>query len=282
MSPDPLLIQRLLADRLIADGQEWAPLTGGQTNQLWRVGDAVVKRFAPGDDNPRFPNDPAQEVAVLQHLHGAGVAQTLRGRLRHAGQVFLVFAHLDGSRWQSDAAQVARLLRRVHVIPPLPEMRAQPGGSAAIETQVQDILPQLPAPMAKRLSDARPVSAEVPPSAKRALLHGDPVPGNILVTPDGLRLIDWQCPAVGDPVEDLALFLSPAMQLIYRGAPLTRAEGDAFTAAYADPQVQDRLNAMQPWHHWAMAAYCAWKAARGAQRYAQAMELELAALEQNL
>jgi aminoglycoside phosphotransferase (APT) family kinase protein len=136
--------------------------------------------------------------------------------------------------------------------------------------------------MAKRLSDARPVSAEVPPSAKRALLHGDPVPGNILVTPDGLRLIDWQCPAVGDPVEDLALFLSPAMQLIYRGAPLTRAEGDAFTAAYADPQVQDRLNAMQPWHHWAMAAYCAWKAARGAQRYAQAMELELAALEQNL
>lgn len=282
MPPDPRLAARLIADCLIAEGQEWVPLTGGQTNRLWRVGDAVVKCFAAGDDNPRFPNDPAQEVAVLQHLRGFGVAQTLRGQVHHAGQTFLVFSHLEGNCWHSDTAQVARLLRRVHAVSPLAGMRRQLGGSAAIRRQVQEILPQLPTNMASRLYAARPQSGAVPPTQECALLHGDPVPGNILETPSGLRLIDWQCPAVGDRTEDLALFLSPAMQLVYRGSPLEQVEIDAFAAAYGDAHTIERMRAMQPWHHWAMAAYCAWKASRGSKIYERATELELTALEQNM
>ena len=36
----------------------------------------------------------------------------------------------------------------------------------------------------------------------------------------------------GGPVDDLALFLSPAMQVLYRGRPLTAEEGAAFLDAY--------------------------------------------------
>ena len=38
-----------------------------------------------------------------------------------------------------------------------------------------------------------------------------------------MRLIDWQCPALGDPAEDIACFLSPAMQVIYGAGPLDAA-----------------------------------------------------------
>ena len=94
-----------------------------------------------------------------------------------------------------------------------------------------------------------------------------------------LTLIDWQCPRLGDPAEDLALFLSPAMQLLYRGAPLGLAEQDAFLAAYPDPQVTARLRALLPWFHWRMAAYCLWKAERGGAEDREAMALEIAALQ---
>ncbi|MGH1354994.1 MAG: phosphotransferase family protein [Thalassovita sp.] len=279
MFPDPALVARLRSDHLIADGLDWVPLTGGQTNRLWRVGDVVVKRFAPCDGNPRFPNDPGQEVAILRHLHGLGLAQNLLGHVEQEGVSYLVFQHLSGHSWRAGTAPVAELLRRVHAVSPLSALRQQAGGSGAIERQVAAILPQLPHSLAAQLTKKRPRSEAIDGVSAQALLHGDPVPGNILITPDGVRLIDWQCPAVGDPVEDLALFLSPAMQLIYRGVPLDSAEIATFTDAYGDRATIDRLRAMQPWHHWGMAAYCAWKTARGSRQYARAMALELAALE---
>jgi thiamine kinase-like enzyme len=264
---------------LIAIGQDWVPLRGGQTNQLWRVGDRVVKRFTSSGDNPRFPNNPFQEVEILTHLQGLGLAQDLMGSVEHNSEHFLVFRHLPGHIWRGNTTEVARLLRRVHDVTPPSGLRLQSGGAASIMALADLILPEVPAALADRLEQSRPDVAPVPPSDRRVLLHGDPVPGNIIVTSDGLRLIDWQCPAVGDPVEDLALFLSPAMQVIYRGAPLSQSEISDFTEAYEDSATISRLVEMQPWHHWAMALYCGWKAARGSHQYARAMEYELEALQ---
>ncbi|MEZ5673950.1 Phosphotransferase enzyme family protein [Thalassovita litoralis] len=277
MTPDPELQFLLLRDGLIGPDLSWQPLHGGQTNSLWRVGDRVVKCFAAQDGNPRFPNDPGQEITMLRYLSGQAIAPRLLGRADHLGMTCLVYEHLAGKSWHQDAAQVGALLRRVHSLPAPNGLRVLPGGSDAVFQQVQSILPDLPVDLAARLNRKRPTHS-VPASQVRVLLHGDVVPGNIVVAPQGARLIDWQCPAQGDPAEDLAIFLSPAMQLIYRGGPLSDQERADFLVAYDDPAVCARVQAMQPWHHWAMAAYCGWKAARGAQNYAQAMALELAEL----
>lgn len=277
MAPDPDLKTLLLRDGLIAPDMPWQRLHGGRTNRLWRVGDRVVKRFSTQDGNPRFPNDPRQEAAVLRHLSGEAIGPRLIGQVEHQGAVWLVYEHLEGCSWKQEAAQVGALLRRLHSTPANHGLRYLPGGSDAILRQVLPILAELPADLAGTLSRKRPTDF-VAVSGGNALLHGDVVPGNIVITPGGARLIDWQCPAQGDPVEDLAIFLSPAMQLIYRGAPLSSEERATFLDAYGDPRIQERVQVMQRWHHWAMAAYCAWKAARGAQDYARAMDLELAAL----
>jgi thiamine kinase len=39
------------------------------------------------------------------------------------------------------------------------------------------------------------------------LLHTDVVPGNLILGDKGLQLIDWQCPAIGDPIVDIMMFL---------------------------------------------------------------------------
>ncbi len=254
-------------------------MQGGRTNRLWRVGDVVVKRYAPQDGNPRFPNDPAQEAAVLRHLEGQAIAPRLAGQVQLNGVTYLLYQHLKGTPWSQDPAQVGQLLRRLHGLRPPTGLRTLPGGSQAILRQVGEILPSLPAGLAERLRRTQP-DYRVPPLETGVFLHGDVVPGNVIVTAAGVRLIDWQCPAVGDPAEDLAIFLSPAMQRIYRGSPLDARETSAFLAGYGDPAVLRRVRRMQPWHHWAMAAYCAWKSVRGAAEYSQAMALELAALQQ--
>lgn len=277
MLPDPLLETRLRRDGLIALGQPWVPLVGGQTNHLWRVGAIVVKRFAPDDGNPRFPNDPEQEAAMLRYLERHAIAPRLLGHFALNGSVYLLYQHLQGTPWKADAAQVGRMLRRLHAISPPSGLRVLSGGAAAICEQVDQILPKLPDNLGRVLAQKRPVGV-VPPVTHGVLLHGDVVPGNIVQAQDGVKLIDWQCPAQGDPVEDLAIFLSPAMQRIYRGQPLAPAERQAFLTAYGDQSVLQRLHQMKPWHHWAMAAYCAWKSVRGAADYAEAMSLELDAL----
>ena len=83
-------------------------------------------------------------------------------------------------------------------------------------------------------------------------------------------------PATGDATEDLATFLSPAMQWLYRGRVLSPPETEAFLAAYPDPAVTARYLRLQPLYRWRMAAHCLWKADRGAPDYRHALALELA------
>lgn len=282
MSPEPTLIQRFQAEKLVDHDQAWVPMSGGKTNSLWRVGDVVVKRFEPPDDNPRFPNDPFKEIEILDHLRDRDLAPQLLGHLDFQGVIYLVYRHLDGPVWTKDTAQVGELLRRLHQVPAPAGLRLQNGGSTGLEAQANMILDDLPDTMARLLRTNRPSVAPVSPASNSVLLHGDPVPGNIIATQNGCRLIDWQCPAYGDAVEDLAIFTSPAMQLIYRGVPLTPDEISEFLLAYDHPEVAARFQALQPWHHWAMAAYCAWKAVRGATEYEVAMRMELKALQECL
>ena len=130
-------------------------------------------------------------------------------------------------------------------------------------------------------------TARVQPTPRRALIHTDAGTGNFIVGPQGTRLIDWQCPALGDAAEDLFTFLSPAFQVLYDHEPLTSAERSEFLDVYDDSMVLARLAALEPVLTFRMGAYCAMRRLElansdppAAARYARALELSIAELSE--
>ena len=115
--------------------------------------------------------------------------------------------------------------------------------------------------------------------ARHNVTMKEDVRGNILVNGAELTLIDWQCPAIGDACDDLATFLSPAMQSVNGNAPLSPAQEDAVLSAYGNAAVSRRYRILAPAYHWRMAAYCLWKAERGHVEYAAGARLERARLQ---
>ena len=103
----------------------------------------------------------------------------------------------------------------------------------------------------------------------------DPTAPAILATAQGPLLIDWQCPGMGDPAEDLATLLSPAMIWLYTGEKPDQGWAEALLHAYPDRATAERTRALLSLYRWRIMAHCAWKAARGDADYAAALKLEL-------
>jgi hypothetical protein len=242
----------------------WQPLSGGRSNWLWRVGDLVVKCYDQTAASPLFPNDALAEARALAAFAPLGLAPALVG----AGADWVIYRHLQGAMWAGDPAPVAGLLHRLHGADVPPALfRPLPNGSAALLAQARAMADGLDLP-------PPPADPQIAPVTPRPV-HADAVAGNVIISPDGARLIDWQCPGMGDPAEDLAAFLSPAMQWLYTGRTLTPAQRAAFLRAYPDRMTVDRFLALEALFRWRMAAHCAWKAKRGDPDYAAALRLEL-------
>jgi len=261
----------------------WHALAGGRTNSLWRVTgdrhDLVVKLFRPEAQTPLFCNDPDAEVRALEALQGIGIApEYVANGITEVGPS-LVYAHVEGRSWQppDDIAPVARSLARLHATPVPDELDSAPGHAADLRQQARDMLAQIGAAGDAVLA-LEPIPRDDSALTGKAFLHGDPTAGNALVSGRTITFIDWQCPVRGDPVLDLAVFLSPAMQWVSGNRPLTTAEEGAFLAAYGDEGIAARYRALAPLFHWRMAAYCLWRAARGDAGYSEAATLEVVRL----
>lgn len=266
---------------LSAPGELWCAQEGGQTNRLWRTpSNLVVKLYITDPPNPLFANDAAAEAACLQVLAPAALAPRLRAQGHLPEGAWIAYDHVPGHPWRKDPAMVARLLRGLHALP-VPEALPKAPANVALREITESILAKVASNHARDLHALAPPSVALP-MGRQAFLHGDPVPGNLIVSGQKATLIDWQCPAVGDPVHDLALFMSPGMQQVYRGAPLSEAEEAITIAAYDCPETAYRLALLRPHYHWLMAAYCTWKAAHAsaesAKAYMQAAALECARL----
>jgi Ser/Thr protein kinase RdoA (MazF antagonist) len=148
---------------------------------------------------------------------------------------------------------VAALLKRQHQLA-VDGFRDVPVMPADILAQGDQFLAQMKRP--QDLRRLRPSPVDCPVLLRRSLLHTDVGPGNLILGAQGLRLIDWQCPALGDAAEDLCAFLSPAFQILYGRAPLTPAQRAAFLFVYDDQRVVERLQLLEPFYHWRMATYC--------------------------
>ncbi len=273
--------QLLVNDNIIQTKDVFTPLAGGRTNRVWKISgtrDLVCKLYSESTQNPLYENAPQSEYDCLKQLSGKGVAPEAVCFNRTTFGDVLVYEYLHGTDWNNDVISVAQLLARIHA-EPIPEgLRVLAMGSDSVVAQTLDILKDAKPVDADRLKALKP-NGKIAAAGTQCFVHTDVVAGNLIQTVDGVRMIDWQCPGSGDPVEDLAMFLSPAMQHVYRGSVLTKAECAAFIEAYPDVTVRDRYNKMAPFYNWRMAAYCAWKEARGAEEYRAAKELEISALE---
>ncbi len=247
-------------------GLPWQAERGGRVNRLWRVGTVMAKIYSDDGASLLFPNNARDEALALRHLGPRGLAPTLVA----AGAGWVVYPRVPGRSWSHDAARAALALHALHASDPGLPFRRAPCGSAEIAAHGARIAATL-GPSAP----PRPQDPGVPPPVRLRLIHGDAVAGNLIVGREGLRWIDWQCPALGDPAEDLAAFLSPAMQHLYRGQPLTVEETARFLDAYPDRATVDRYRALAAVLHWRLALHCLWRAARGAPGYAEAAALEL-------
>ena len=257
------------------------PLRGGRSNHLWKFSGhnrKLVVKLYTNRATDLFPNDPDAEMLALNHASGAGVGPTPVTALRIGERSALIYEFIEGRRWQRDVVAVSALLARLHAIPPPDGLRTIPAGGQAILETGSRMLSECAGPDALRLIDLRPETPEVP-TVPKAFLHGDVVPDNLVDSPHGLRLIDWQCPARGDPAEDLAVFLSPAMQVLYGCEPLSDAGKHRFLNAFGDYELSDRYYLLAPAFHWRMAAYCLWKSERGETDYVAGFRLECDLLE---
>ncbi len=272
------LVRQSVAACGVSTQGPWVVQRGGQTNRVWHLQDqGLIVKLYLAVDNPLFANDPSAEAECLSRLSSQGLAPELIAQGECADGRWIVYRHIDGDPWNSEPAPVAQILRRVHA-QPLPDLASAPDTDESLRSVTESLIRRLSGAAAQHLRRLEPAPPADHPPPRRTLLHGDPVPGNILIDGSNATLIDWQCPGIGDPAHDLALFLSPGMQQVYRGAPLTAAERATTLAAYDCAVTSARLTALQPSYHWLIAAYCTWKSERGAPHYRAAAEVECAAL----
>lgn len=281
-APPHDLVEHLSTMGLVNMYAQFEILYGGRTNRVWKVlgdnGDKVLKLYSPTLRNPLFRNDAKLEALCLKALGPTGFVPRLRAAGQHRNAHWVFYDHAPGTPWRNGSDKVGELLRRLHSLPNTIPAPAGCNGSADLMAHGHRILQGCRSETRNELAKLQP-SISVPPTTKTCLIHGDPVAGNILVASRGLTLIDWQCPAFGDPCEDLALFLSPAMQRLYRGSPLSDAEEVQFLSAYRRPEIVARYQRLKPWYAWRMAAYCLWRAENGAPDYSEGLKLEIETLK---
>jgi thiamine kinase len=238
-------------------------LTGGYLNQVFRLRgngiDWVVKRFLPETELALFPNLPEPEHRAMSLAHKLGLAPKPVAFVDQPGLTVLIYEYVEGEMWRDGIADVALMLKRLRAADPT-GFRPVPMTPEAILDEGETFLPTLIPEIRARLVASRPKPIAIE-SVARSFLHTDIGPGNIIVTPQGqLTVIDWQCPAAGDAVQDVIAFLSPAFQILY-GCPIfSNAQETEFFAAYDDADLEERYAQMRPFYDWRMAGYCATRA----------------------
>lgn len=238
----------------------------------------VCKLFKEDAASYLFPNDSGAEMQALQFLSDSGIAPEPITMLETEAGLCLVYQYVDGESALTDVHALGRQLRQLHEHPLPSSMRNIEMGVEALKTATLKILSDCTSDLSFRLCQIDFPAPELSP-VDPVFLHGDFVPANAIITERGATFIDWQCPGIGDPCEDLATFLSPAMQALYGEGPLSQKQHDLFLKGYGQPDLISRLSMLRPFFHWRMAAHCLWKVEHGNAEYEKGLALELFALE---
>lgn len=252
-------------------------MKGGYQNEVLDVSTGplrlVLKRFMPVTTGTLFPNLPADEARALELLGPLEVAPRLIGFWPERS--LMAYAYVEGAIWATGVEDVARLLLRKEA--------ADPAGFRGVPLDPAAILAEGDALFARCHANPgapRPVPVPMAPIARLSLIHTDLGASNLIGKGEGLRIIDWQCPAAGDLVEDIYSFLSPAFQVLNLHPELTPTEEEAFWATLGRTDLRARYAVLRPFFAWRFAGYCLWRSETRPEpevreRYARAWAAEL-------
>lgn len=157
------------------------PIGHGARNSVFRCGDHVLKSTGHGEAALRWLSRP-QEAARAAGFVVPALVPARSGRLSHQG--WTAEPYLSGPL--ASAADLAGLAPRMRAFHNrcrnLPQ---RPGAPSAL--CAGRLLHQMPQTLAARLARCLAPLATMPAGA----IHGDLNAGNVILTPDGPALIDW-------------------------------------------------------------------------------------------
>jgi len=267
------------------------PLPLCYTCRFWRLEvpgrSFVIKEFFPErEDNPLYPTIPRQEADALAVLarHDLSPNLELFGD-SPAGAPLLVYGYPAPASNEIDVGEVAELIGRFAALDePVPGHRSFPAGYHEVLRRGDEMLAAIPqSRKAANLKRLRPADTAVKAGpVRRALVHRSFCLGTIQATGDGARLIDWQFAGFGDPVEDIACFVSPGLAGLYGLRPLVAHAEELFLKSYPDRETVERFVIERTAYHWCFAAYCLFRHetlmvanAPAARAYGRALEEEV-------
>jgi Ser/Thr protein kinase RdoA (MazF antagonist) len=182
-------------------------LAGGAGNDVWRV--VVAGQPAVARLGARTDADLAWETGLLRHLDREGLTvpvpvPTADGRLFADGLVVMTYVEGEPPESEADWRRVADTLRRLHEL--TEGWPQRPGWRSSTDLLDADVGTKV---------DLGAMPAEAVARCRRAwqrltgretcVVHGDPNPGNIRLTPHRVALIDWDEAHVDVPDLDLVL-----------------------------------------------------------------------------
>ena len=260
---------------ILSNQTVWHTQTGGRTNKVWRlVGeqDLICKLYLDTQTNPLFNNTPKAEYECLLLLNGSDIAPKPFEYLKTPFGEVLLYDYIKGETWTRDVDIVSELLTRIRKHKYPKRLRILSNLPSDIKQTGLEIINKLNSYHQNKLIRICPdISIS---NIEPVLLHTDVVPGNLILGDKGLRLIDWQCPAIGDPIVDIVMFLSPGMHKIYGSGKLSMKDHEAFLMNLTS-KLRSRYNILGPLYHWRLAAYCFWKAEKGFVEYEKAALAEI-------
>lgn len=176
-----------------ADAVRVEPLTGGVANEVWSV--RVGGELAVGRLGERSDADLAWETDLMLHLDREGLTvpvpiPTVDGRNFVDGLV--VMRHLNGEPPEAEAdwKRVAATLRQVHQVTEGWPQRPGWRGSRDLLSNEQGTKVDLNEMPPDAVARCRAAWSRLAGRAM-SVVHGDPNPGNILITAEHVALIDW-------------------------------------------------------------------------------------------
>jgi aminoglycoside phosphotransferase (APT) family kinase protein len=152
----------------------------------------------------------AKVVAVAEHFerHGIPAIRLLPGvaqPLQVGEHVVTAWHYVEPAGRGATAEDLGRLLRRVHALPPPPDV-GQWAPLVDVRARVADA-EELDAGdrrfLLRRCAEIEAALDELEFPLPPALIHGDAHPGNVIVGPDGPVLCDFDSACVGPPEWDL-------------------------------------------------------------------------------
>lgn len=218
-----------------SDVHAWAP---GRVVKLYK--DGIPRRIS------------TYEAWVTRAVHAAsGLAPEVFEEIEMEGRVGVVMARLDGPTllqatktktvsYAEAGSILAGLLRAVHATPPPQDLLPLKAYMASSLKRSRSALPQPIAAGVMALIESLP--------GESALCHGDPNPGNVVMTAEGPKLLDWLTALRAPPAFDLAsaqVMLTELAPHVADDPERPRATNEALQAAYA------RLSGMAPASLWA-------------------------------